>query len=302
MPTRELVPEPPYAFLEVTRLLRTGGRDPTFRRHDDGFTSAHRFATGEATLDVRCRGARVVAEAWGPGADEALERLPRRLGLHEAPWSLPPGTNPRVDQMLKAHPGLRLVDTGDAYEALVNIVPQQLVTWAEAASSWRQLVERLGTPAPGPAAHALGLMLPPTPKALASAGTAQLQACGLGSKRARVLVDVGRRAGRLQEAAAMPTADAVRRLTALPGIGPWTATSVLGMRLGRPEPVLLGDYHMPHTVAWGLAGEPRGTEARMLELLAPYEGQAFRVLRLLHAARVSAPKRGPRRQAFADHR
>jgi 3-methyladenine DNA glycosylase/8-oxoguanine DNA glycosylase len=204
--------------------------------------------------------------------------------------------------MLKAHPGLRLVDTGDAYEALVNIVPQQLVTWAEAASSWRQLVERLGTPAPGPAAHALGLMLPPTPKALASAGTAQLQACGLGSKRARVLVDVGRRAGRLQEAAAMPTADAVRRLTALPGIGPWTATSVLGMRLGRPEPVLLGDYHMPHTVAWGLAGEPRGTEARMLELLAPYEGQAFRVLRLLHAARVSAPKRGPRRQAFADHR
>lgn len=297
MPRRILEPVPPYAFHETVRLLRTGHRDPTFRRHDDGFTSAHRFGTGLATIDVRQRGGELVAEAWGPGAEEALERLPRRLGLHEAPWRLPSG-NPRVDSMLKAHPGLRLVDTGDVFEALLNTVPQQLVTWAEAASAWRQVVERLGEAAPGP----LGLWVPPDPRTLARAGTAVLQACGVGRKRARVLIDVGRRAGRLQEAAAMDTAAARRRLQALPGIGPWTATFVLGMRLGRPEPVLLGDFHMPNTVAWGLAGEERGSEERMLELLEPYQGQAFRVLRLLHAARVSAPKRGPRRQAFVAHR
>ena len=79
------------------------------------------------------------------------------------------------------------------------------------------------------------------------------------------------------------------------GIGPWSAASLLGMRCARPEPIPLGDYHLPNTIAWALAGEPRATDDRMLELLAPFEGQAFRVIRLVFAAGIRAPKRGPRR-------
>ena len=93
----------------------------------------------------------------------------------------------------------------------------------------------------------------------------------------------------------MNTPQAMARLCAVPGIGHWTAAGALGMRAGRPEPILLGDYHLPNTVCWALAREPRGTEERMLELLEPFEGVAFRVVRLLYAARISAPRFGPKR-------
>ena len=72
---------------------------------------------------------------------------------------------------------------------------------------------------------------------------------------------------------------------------------VLGLRLGRPEPIVTRDVHLPHTVCWALAGEPRGSDARMMELLAPFGDQAFQVVRLLFAARIDAPRRGPRRPA-----
>ena len=98
-----------------------------------------------------------------------------------------------------------------------------------------------------------------------------------------------------QKAVDMPTAGATELLQKVRGVGAWTAAVVLGKHLGRPEPVPLGDYHLPHTVAWAFAGEPRGTDERMLELLAPFEGQAYRVVRLLLAAGIDAPRRGPRR-------
>jgi hypothetical protein len=47
--------------------------------------------------------------------------------------------------------------------------------------------------------------------------------------------------------------------------------------------VPLGDLHLPHEVGWALAAEPRADDVRMLELLAPYRGHRFRVLRLLLA-------------------
>lgn len=56
----------------------------------------------------------------------------------------------------------------------------------------------------------------------------------------------------------------------------------------------MGDYHLPDTEAWALAGEPRADDARMLELLEPYRGQRARVQRLLEVGRVAAPRYGPR--------
>ena len=44
-------------------------------------------------------------------------------------------------------------------------------------------------------------------------------------------------------------------------------------------------------------GEPRGDDARMLELLEPYRGQRARVVRLIERAGVTAPKYGPRLSA-----
>ena len=68
----------------------------------------------------------------------------------------------------------------------------------------------------------------------------------------------------------------------------------LGIDYGDGAPVPVGDYHLPHTIAWALAGVPRGNDARMAELLSPFNGHAFRVIRLVLAEGIEAPKRGPR--------
>jgi hypothetical protein len=41
--------------------------------------------------------------------------------------------------------------------------------------------------------------------------------------------------------------------------------------------------HLPHLVSSALAGERRGSDERMLELLEPYRGHRARVVRLLMA-------------------
>jgi 3-methyladenine DNA glycosylase/8-oxoguanine DNA glycosylase len=58
----------------------------------------------------------------------------------------------------------------------------------------------------------------------------------------------------------------------------------MGFVLGDPDAVPTGDLHLPHQVGWALAGEPRADDARMLDLLAPFAGHRFRLLRLLLAA------------------
>src|SRR5712692_8176614 len=64
-------------------------------------------------------------------------------------------------------------------------------------------------------------------------------------------------ARRVEECADMEPSAATRRLRALPGIGPWTAAEVVGVALGDPDAVAVGDYHHPHMVAFALAGEER---------------------------------------------
>jgi len=113
-------------------------------------------------------------------------------------------------------------------------------------------------------------------------------------RRANVLRHAAARADRLEEAGAMDLASARRRLLAFPGVGPWTAAEVAVVALGDADAVSVGDYHIPNTVAWALAGEPRADDERMLELLEPYAGHRGRVIRLLEAAGISAPRYGPR--------
>jgi 3-methyladenine DNA glycosylase/8-oxoguanine DNA glycosylase len=85
---------------------------------------------------------------------------------------------------------------------------------------------------------------------------------------------------------------------ALPGIGAWTAAQVVQVALGDADSVVIGDYNLPNLVAWNLAGEPRGSDDRMLELLEPYRGHRARVVRLIKAGGETPPRYGPRLQVM----
>jgi len=139
------------------------------------------------------------------------------------------------------------------------------------------------------------MRLPPTPRRLASLPVWDWHRLGVERQRADTVRRAAVVAPRLEEAARMPAGPALQRLQAVPGIGPWTALSVAGTAFGDADAVPTGDYNIPHAVCWALAGRPRGSDAEMLELLEPYRGHRGRVLRLLLAGGVHAPRFGPRR-------
>jgi 3-methyladenine DNA glycosylase/8-oxoguanine DNA glycosylase len=220
-----------------------------------------------------------------------LDGAPELLGAGDSLEGFDPAPG-LVRDLHRRMRGLRITRSRAVFEAIVPTVLTQKVTGKEAARSWRSLARAVGEPAPGP----LPLLLPPAPGALATLPYHAFHPFGVEMRRANVIRLLAREAGtgRLDRLADLPPADARRRLQALPGVGAWTAAEVAIVALGDADAVSVGDYHIPNTVSWALAGEPRGTDERMLELLAPFAGHRGRVIRLLEAAGIAAPRFGPK--------
>lgn len=297
MRRRTLRPESPIDPWSTLAPLRRGPLDPTTRFDDAGIWRATRTPEGPATERVTADGDRIVVTAWGPGAAWVLEAAPGLVGSHDDPSAFVP----RHDVVREVHrrmPGLRLGRTHAVVEAAVASILEQKVTGKEAWRAWARLVRRYGEPAPGPG----GLMLLPEPSALAALPYWAFHPLGVEQRRADSVRRVCARAARIEEVASMAIADAYRRLQAIPGIGPWTAAEVARVALGDPDAVSVGDYHLPNVVAWALAGEPRATDERMLELLEPYRGQRARAIRLIESSGLRPPRYGPRMPVRAIER
>jgi 3-methyladenine DNA glycosylase/8-oxoguanine DNA glycosylase len=236
-------------------------------------------------------GSELRSEAWGPGAERVLAMIPTLLRLAEAPEPLP-DAHPTVTHLGRRFPGLRIPRTGAVLESLVPAILEQKVIGDEARRALFELVRRHGEAAPGP--PELGLRLPPAPAALAALPYYAFHPLGVERRRAELIRKVAARAAWFEAIVDLPLDAAYARLTAVSGIGPWTAAEVGLRALGDPDAVSVGDFNLPNLVAFALAGEPRGTDARMLELLEPYRGQRARVIRLLELSGIRAPRYGPR--------
>lgn len=269
--------------------MSRGRQDPTFRLTENACWRATRTVDGPATLGMRQTGETIEAEAWGPGADCALDTLPRLVGWEDRPTDFQP-TDRLVARLHRRFSGVRIARTDAVLEALVPSILEQKVTGLEARRSHRRIVLRYGEPAPGPP----GLHLPPDPAALADVHYSALHVLGVERKRADVIRRACMQASQLNDLVNLPAPEARNRLTAVPGIGPWTAAEVTAVALGDADAVSIGDYNLPSLVSWALAGERKGTDARMLELLAPFPGHRGRVIRLLAAAGLGPPRHGPR--------
>ena len=288
MHTRRLTVPGPIALRESVQasVARAVGRVPS--RNGDVWWPL-RTVDGPATLRLSRDGGHVVGEAWGDGADWVLERLPDLIGLDDDPSAFDPLPGV-VRDLHRRRPGLRLGRTRLIFQTLIPVILGQRVTSDAARASYRALVRSLGEPAPGP----IDAWVPPPAEKLASLDYADLHPLGVERSRAVILVEAARRAHRLEQIVCQSRDDAYRVLTALRGIGPWSAGIVMGAAWGDPDAVPLGDYHLPHTVAGVLAGEPRGDDTRMVELLEPFRGHRRRVVHLLQTSGIHAPRYGPR--------
>ena len=271
--------------------LRHGPDDPTIHFGRDGVWLARRTTAGPASLRIWVAGdeAAVRAQAWGPGAEVALAAVPGLAGMLDDPNGLI-AHHPLIRELQRRFAGLRLPRTGQLLPALIPAVVGQKVTAGEAHAAYAALVRRLGEPAPGP----VELRISPAGPRLAALPYFEFHPMGLERRRAEVLRQIGRLESRVETLMALSPEEARSRLQAIPGIGPWTAAETTAAAFGDPDAVSFGDAHLPDLVSWALAGEPRGNDARLMELLAPYVGQRGRVIRLLQVSRIKIPRFGPR--------
>jgi 3-methyladenine DNA glycosylase/8-oxoguanine DNA glycosylase len=283
-------------LLASLRPLVSSAHDPTIRLRVDRVVRTLRSPDGPATVEVVRDGARFRAQAWGPGADWAVAHAPGLVGGEDRLDGFAP-THPTVARATHRRPGLRMVRTGLLWELLVPTILAQRVTAGEAARSWTRMVHAWGERAPGP----YDLRLGPTPERLATTPYWAFHRLGVERARAVAIVEAARRWRRLQEAVDLPHEQATARVCAVAGLGPWTAALALRAAAGDPDHVEVGDFHVKHQVAWALAGEARGTDERMLELLEPFRGHRGRVVRLLLATGVRAPAFGPRQRVVPVH-
>ena len=278
--------------LLTARMLWQGMGDPQMRLEGRSASRSMRLPSGPATIHLKVDGATVVAQAWGPGAAEALERVPALIGERDD-----------ADQLIARHPivatlqrrlaGLRLSSGTPLIETLLPAIIGQKITAFEARRSWRAFIRQHGEVAPGP----LGLMLPPPPVKLARLPYWAFHAAGIERRRAETMRAAAAVADRLETFVALDSDERMRRLMSLPGIGPWTAAKGLRLAYGDPDAVSVGDYHLPRLVCRVLAGEEDGDDARMLELLEPYRGQRARVVLLIEHAGLRPERHGPRMSA-----
>ena len=265
---------------------RRGPRDPCFQILDGAIWRTSLPPSGPVTARIaRTAPDTVVCRVWGAGGEEFLTNLPALLGADDDADGFTPA-HPVVAAAHRRVPHLRIGRTGRVLEALIPAVLEQRVPGADSFRAWRLLVTRFGSSAPGPAPEVM--RVPPPPQVWRRIPSWEFHRANVDPGRMRTLVGCAARADALER----QTERSV--LTALPGVGVWTAAETAQRAFGDADALSVGDYHLAAMIGETLLGRRIDDDA-MVELLEPMRPHRYRVVRLLEVsglARLS--RRGPR--------
>jgi DNA-3-methyladenine glycosylase II len=152
--------------------------------------------------------------------------------------------DPVMERLIEEHDDLVKRDLkrdrpGDAYGALLrSIVGQQLSTKA-ASTIYGRMLELFG-------GHA------PTPKQLLKADPDKIRAAGLSRPKITYLRDLAQHVEEgtleLERLPELPDEEVAAQLTAIKGLGQWTADMFLMFHLGRPDVLPVGDQGIRRAV------------------------------------------------------
>jgi DNA-3-methyladenine glycosylase II len=172
---------------------------------------------------------------------------------------------------------LRRLPTG--YEGLAGIVVSQMVSRASADAIWGRLRAHLGIVAP---------------EAVLSVSHETLCGLGLSGAKARTLrglADACEAGLDLHAVAGMPAPDAIAAMTALKGVGLWTAEVYLLFAAGHPDIFPSGDVALRTAAGTVFDLGPRPTDRAVRALAADWAPHRAIAARLLWADYARAARR-----------
>ncbi len=171
------------------------------------------------------------------------------------------------------HPGVRGVREPDLLTALVRSISAQQVNLRWAATTRARLVRAVGVACSAGGREVWAL----DPQRLAETEPGELRAMQFTTRKAEYIVGVATEvcAGRLDlaELGARSDEEVIERLTAVRGLGRWTAEWVLARTLGRPR-VVAGDLGVRKAVGAAYLGGRMPSEAGVRALTAHWGAAA----------------------------
>ncbi len=205
--------------------------------------------------------------APAPGDVAAAVDMARRAFAADDPLP-PPPRDPVLAELAARWPGLRPARFPDPFECLCWAILGQQITVAFAARLKRTLLQRYGHRGPG------GLPLFPGPADLVAADPSELAAAQFSRQKIRYLLAVAAQPPDWAAIAHLPTEEAVAALTALPGVGRWTAEYVLMRSLGFRDVIPAADAGLKRAVGTAYGLGRRASEAEVRERAAAWPGFA----------------------------
>ncbi len=227
----------PYDFALSTARYRAFGPDLANLWLEDAL---HRVVDGREVRIGHAEGGTDVEPL-----DNAIEPVVRKLLGAEFDLDEFYGfaaTEPTLAALVEELRGLRPPMAVEPFESLVTSITAQQVSLRSAFAIRNRLVERFGIRAE----HAYAF---PTRERIALAEPSELTALGFSGRKAEYVVGLARSDLDLHRLATLADDEVRSALTALPGIGEWTADWFLARHLGRPEAWPAGDLALRKAVS-----------------------------------------------------
>jgi DNA-3-methyladenine glycosylase II len=177
--------------------------------------------------------------AWLLGADQDL-----------APFYTLAEGDPVLGSVVEKFYGLHLPHTATAFEALVLAILGQQIASSVARIIRTLLIETYG---PYLSFNGQGYYAFPRPATLHAAPVEELRRLKLSQRKAEYIKGIALAAvdgsGGLESLHQLPDAEVVKQVTALRGVGHWTAQWVLVRALGRPDAFPSGDLALQRVIS-----------------------------------------------------
>ena len=175
------------------------------------------------------------------------------------------GREPRFGHALAVVGALPLRRREGGYAALLRTICSQQLSVASADAVWRRLEAAGAT----------------EPERMLALDDAALRACGLSGQKIRYAKALAEAGVDYPALAELPEAEAIAALTAVKGIGVWTAEIYLMFSVGRADVLAAGDLALQESarLLFGLPARPGDKALRLLaEPWSPWRAVAARIL------------------------